>query len=387
MIRNWFISLFKVWRREFRLVFSDAGVLLFFFALPLAYPIVYTLIYNPEVPRRLPVTVVDRSRTADSREFVRMMGATSAISVAAYATDLDEARRMMNEKECFGIVEIPADYARSLGRGEQAVVTFYADMSLMLRYRTYLLALTDLQIALGEKIRADIVDTVGLPATDMASTPVADADNFLGVPAQGFASFVMPGIVILIIQQSLILGVLMLAGGRAERLRAGADPLAVAAPASASVLGRALCHTIIYVPLTIYILHFIPLMFSLPHVGSAADYLLFVLPLLPASSFLGASLSGLISERESSMPVFVVSSVIFLFLSGLTWPHYAFSPLLKWISDCVPSTWAVEGFIRINSNGATLADNSRAYAALWILAAAYFVIAVAAERYRRRRAG
>lgn len=36
---NWFKSLFRVWRREIRLVFTDIGVLLFFFALPLAYQI------------------------------------------------------------------------------------------------------------------------------------------------------------------------------------------------------------------------------------------------------------------------------------------------------------------------------------------------------------
>ena len=46
---DWIKSLFRVWRRETRLVFTDIGVLLFFFGLPIAYPVVYTLIYNPEV--------------------------------------------------------------------------------------------------------------------------------------------------------------------------------------------------------------------------------------------------------------------------------------------------------------------------------------------------
>ncbi len=49
----------RVFRNEFRLMLHDAGVLLFFVALPLLYPIVYTLIYNPEVLRKLPVAVVD----------------------------------------------------------------------------------------------------------------------------------------------------------------------------------------------------------------------------------------------------------------------------------------------------------------------------------------
>lgn len=58
-IKEWFTAMYKVWRREFRLVFGDAGVLLFFFGLPLLYPIVYTLIYNPKSHPDIPVAVVE----------------------------------------------------------------------------------------------------------------------------------------------------------------------------------------------------------------------------------------------------------------------------------------------------------------------------------------
>ncbi len=54
-IKEWFLETAKVFRREFGMVFRDAGVMLFFFALPLAYPIVYAAIYNPEVTREMPV--------------------------------------------------------------------------------------------------------------------------------------------------------------------------------------------------------------------------------------------------------------------------------------------------------------------------------------------
>ena len=76
-IFHWFESLSRVWAREFRLVVRDPGVLLFFFGLPLLYPVVYTLIYNTEVIRDLPVAVVDHSRTAESRALARMVDATS----------------------------------------------------------------------------------------------------------------------------------------------------------------------------------------------------------------------------------------------------------------------------------------------------------------------
>ncbi len=70
-ISDWFLALARVFRREFAIVISDAGALLFFIGLPLAYPIVYTLIYNPEVVNKVAVAVVDDSRPARASSCAR----------------------------------------------------------------------------------------------------------------------------------------------------------------------------------------------------------------------------------------------------------------------------------------------------------------------------
>ena len=69
----------RVFRNEWSLVLGDVGVILFFFILPLAYPIVYTLIYNPEVVEKMPVAIVDNCRSAESREFAFKADACPAI--------------------------------------------------------------------------------------------------------------------------------------------------------------------------------------------------------------------------------------------------------------------------------------------------------------------
>lgn len=383
-IAGWFRDVALVWRREFRFVFTDVGVMLFFFALPLVYPIVYTLIYNPELVRDLPVAVVDNSRSARSRELVRMADATEAMDIIGYASSLSEARRWMEEKGCYGIMVIPEDYSRNIGRGEQSVVEFYCDMSLLLRYRAFLSAITDIQLATGANMRAETLSAIGVTST--ASSPVDNEAFFLGDTEQGFASFVIPGIVVLILQQSMVLGITMIGGTSRERRRrnGGVDPLEIDAPASATVIGKMLCYIVIYVPLAIYILHYIPIMFELPHIGDMADFLLFIFPMLIATAFFGMTLQIFVRERETSLLVIVFTSVIFLFLSGLTWPRYAMNGLWTFLGDCVPAVWGVEGFIRINSNGASLADNAHAYKMLWVLSAVYFILSLVVLRYIRR---
>lgn len=387
-IKTWWSTLFQVWIKEYRLVFSDVGVLLFFLALPLAYPIAYTLIYNPEIVYDVPVAVVDNCRTADSREFTRMIDASPYTKVAGYAANLEEAKTWMKERKIYGILELPEDYSRKIGRNEQAVVPMYCDMSLLLRYKSILLATTDVSLELGSDIRTKKIDysPVALLSTAMGST-VNTESFFLGDVTQGFASFVMIGIVVLILQQSLMLGVLMLGGGSSERRRKnhGIDPEEINGPMSASILGKSMCYLTIYAPLTIYILHYVPVMFSLPHIGNPLDYLAFILPMILASTFLAQMLRPLVVERESAFLVFVFSSVLFLFLSGLTWPRPAMSDGWFMVSSLVPATWGVEGFIGINSNGASLGTMSAPYLMLWVLTIAYYFIAVMIEKWCKHR--
>lgn len=381
---KWFLSLFRVWRRETWLVFTDVGVLLFFFGLPIGYPIVYTLIYNPEVVKEIATVVVDHSRTAESRELVRTLDATQGIDIVGYASDMPEARRAWGEKKCYGIIEIPTDYAQKVGRGEQAVISFYNDMSLLIRFRQYLFALTDVQMHEVSKLTAERVATLGGGlVTQVNGLPVDTRPVCMGDPTQGFASFIMPGIVVLILQQSMLLGITMIAGTAADRRRRnrGRDPYEYEAGPVATLLGKSLCYMMIYVPMSYYILHIVPEMFALPHVGNVRDYMPFVFVMLLATTFLGQTIQVFVRERETSLLVVVFTSLVFLFLSGLTWPRYAFSKFWVMVSDFIPATWGVEGFIRINSNGATLPDVARYYWSLWALVCLYFVTALLLRLY------
>lgn len=382
---HWLLNMARVMRREFRMVLSSPGTMLFFFALPLAYPIVYAAIYNPEVTRDMPVAVVDRCRTAASREFVRHADATQAMKICGYAADMAEARRWWEEKKCFAVIEIPADYSAKVARGEQGVIQFYSDASLLLRYRTFLESLTELQMAIDADLREVAINTLGVSGVASAGgSSIQTEAYFLGDPQQGFASFIMPGIVVLILQQSMLLGITFLGGASNERrrLNRGLDPLAVEASPMATILGKACCYVILYIPLSIYILHYIPLWFHFPHLGNLLQYLLFILPMLLATAMLGLTCICMVSEKESAFVVFVFTSVVFLFLSGLTWPRYAMQPFWQWIGDMIPATWGMEGFIRINNNGATLEQEIVPYRWLWCLTALYTLTAWLVARLR-----
>lgn len=379
----WFIQVLKVCGRELMLVFRDEGVIIFFLVLNAVYPVFYAIIYNPEVVRDERVVVVDENRTALSRDLVRRMDATQEVSIAGYAANMQEAQEAMHRKACYGILYISRDFAQNIGRGEQGHVSLYCDMSVMMRYKAMFTALNNVTQAMGGERMAAVVE----PVISMSGAVVDNRQVPVGNPAMGIASAVLLFILPLVLQQSMILGIAMLHGGSIERRRrnGGRDPLAVEASPGATIVGKMMCHQIIYVIPVIYVLHYVPLMFGFPQYGNLLHIICLTVPFIVGVSFMGQTLSAVVNERESVFLLFVFSSVVFVFLTGASWPRYLMSRLWYVVGDCVPSTWMSNGYVLMQTNGATLYQVQHPYWMLWLQLPVMFILAYVVERFINRR--
>ena len=370
---NFFSIVYHIWTSEYRAVLGNAEMLVFFFLLPLAYPILYALIYNPEAVTEVPVVVVDNDGTTLSRRLVSDFDATSAACVIGYRTDIMAARKAMMRRDCYAILVIPDGFQRDVTQGAMSgTVIFYTDMSLLLNYKTLYMALTNVTMAVGANMRQELLPIgVSQSMTDIASNPIPNASVVLYNPTSGLASFLIPSVLILILHQSIILGLAIRAGIARERNeRLYGAPYVVA-----EMCGRALCYLSLYVLNVAYLTHVVPLIFKYPQIGHELDIMLFALPLVLSAIFLGMTLSVLVHEREEPYLMFVFTSVLLLFLSGIAWPWYAMPDVWRWIARLLPSTWGVKGFVQMNTMGASLSQVSDSYIALWLLACLYFMTA------------
>lgn len=379
----WFIQVLRVCGRELLLVFRDKGVVIFFLILNALYPLLYSLIYNTEVVRDEPVVVVDDNRTHESREYVRRLDATQEVAVVDYAANMQEAQEAMYNKSCYGILYIPRDFGQSTGRGVQAHVSLYCDMSVMMRYKAMFTAVSGVSMSLGN----DKMEAIVKPVLNMSGSIVESRQVPVGNPAMGIASAVLLFILPLVLQQSMILGIAMLHGGSIERRRrnGGRDPMAVEASPGATIIGKMMCHQIIYTIPVIYVLHYVPLMFGFPQNGDILHIICLAVPFIIAVSLMGQTLSAVVNERESVFLLFVFSSVVFVFLTGVSWPRYLMSRLWWLVGDCVPSTWMVNGYVLMQSNGATLYQVQHSYWMLWLQVPVMFILAYLVERFVNRR--
>ncbi len=382
-MKQWLLDIYRVWWREFRLVLRDEGVVIFFFAVCAVYPLLYSLIYNTEVERDEPIVFVDDCRTQMSRQLMRGIDATPEVKVVGMAANMQEARELMHRKKCYGIVYIPRDFSTRVNNRQQGHVSVYCDMSVMLRYKNMLIAITNVTQAMGGATLSHNVEPIlgGAPATIIESRQVP-----IGNTAMGLASAVLLFVLPLVIQQSLLLGIGMLHGGGIERRRKnrGYDPMEERASVSATLIGKMMCHQIAYVLPVIYVLYFTPMMFDFPTNGHLLHTLALAVPFIIAVSFMGQTLQAFVNERESVFLLFAFTSVLFIFFTGVSWPRFEMSRFWYTIGDCVPSTWMSNGYVLMQSGGASLAQIAHPFKMLWIQCGVFYVLAYAVERFVSR---
>ncbi|MCI6839174.1 MAG: ABC transporter permease [Prevotella sp.] len=374
---------------EARAIIRDEGVLLFVVALPLFYPILYSWIYNNEVTHEVPVAVVDASHSSTSRKFVRMYDASPDVRVAYFCNSLDEARRLVASQDINGIVYLPEDMDTRLNRMQPATVSIYCDMSLMLAYKAIYSTATSVAGIMNSRIQIRLSGNATDREDQISTQPLKYEEVPMFNPTGGYGNFILPGVLALILQQTLLLGIGMLYATRNERRQPFAPACGTAVGHAFGwfrlMTGRTLCFLLLYSMLTAYVLLAIPKMFSFVQLLHPGDLVAFVLPYLLACMFMSMSLGAVLRQREDVMLVVVFTSVPLLFMSGVSWPQSNIPAFWRAAACLFPSTFGIQGFVKLNTMGAVITDIAPECKALWIQAGVYFCIAALLLRRMMRR--
>ena len=367
-------DVFYIWKEEFVATFKDEAVLTFLLLLPLAYPLLYAFIYTNEVVREVPTVVVDLSQSTLSRKYLHKVDATPDVNIVAYCNDLEEAKEQMRLREAYGIIYIPADFSNNLATGKQSQVSLFCDMSGLLYYKAIVMANTAVSLDLNKEIKIKLAHNTTEREDEITAYPIEYQDVALYNPANGFAAFLIPAVLLLIIQQTLLLGIGTSAGTARENNKFR-DLIPVNKHYTGTlriILGKGLGYFMFYILLALYVVCVVPKIFTLPQVGEAKNLVLFIIPYLAACIFFAMTAAVAIRNRETSLLIFVFTSVPLLFISGISWPGAAVPEFWKYVSYLFPSTFGINGYVRLNSMGATLHEVAFEYKALWVQTGFYF---------------
>lgn len=370
---------FRVCMREYQLIFTDLGVVVLLLVVPVVYPVLYSFIYYPEVVHDLPVSVVDLSHSPASRDYIRSLNATPEVKIEHYCLSMEEAIVRFKKGQSNGIVVIPENFSNNIATGQQAVISVYADMKFFLHYKAIMMGSAFVTLQKGSDIQIERLMAGGLSAhqADIQANPILLNGNAMANSAGGFASYGIPAALMLIIQQTLVLSIGILAGTARERHAGGllVPPDRRRIGTLRLVVGKSAAYFTIYLILSVYMLAFIPRIFGYPQMAGAGELSALLIPYLLSAIFMGMTLSVLFKNRESPMLLYLFASFPLLFLSGIIWPLSNMGPLWLAVREIFPSSMAMYGFIKMNTLGAGISETRSEIMALWVQSGIYFLMA------------
>jgi ABC-2 type transport system permease protein len=358
-IRKGLDQIFHAFLNEWDSIFKDRGAILILLIAVWIYPLVYSIAYQNNVIREIPMTVVDNDNSALSRQLIRMIGATQEIEVKQETGNFREAEELFRDGKSKGIILIPEEFEKNILRGGQSHVGIYCDASYFLIYKESLrgsLRATG-TLSAGIEIKRLMAAGATPEAAKMQRDPVTIKSYTLYNPAGSYGSYVMPGLILVIIQQTLLVGIGMIGGARREKQKLLATSKNHEVSAIFYTLtGRSLAYFFLYSFNLIFTQIVLYHWFGFPDKGSMLDLWLLMVPFLFSVIFMGLTVSLLLTRREHSIMMLVFLSPVVLFVSGMSWPATSLPPLLYKLAHIFPSTSVIPAYLRIRTMGGTLAD-------------------------------
>ncbi|GGQ15026.1 ABC transporter permease [Shewanella litoralis] len=368
---------------EFKAIFADKAIMVTLFGGVLFYSVLYPLPYLNQVPTEQQVVVVDHDNSSLSRLVTRHADASAKIHIVANLGSIDEAEAWISEGKAHGLLVIPANFRRDLLLGKGATLSYGGDASYFLIYS----AVAEGLVAAGLDASKQ-VQLIGLLARGQNPQLAQQSVNSINInsvpafnPSLGYTPYVIPGLFLLILHQTLLIGTGILGAGQWRRpgYWQHVSP-------GVLVFARLSVFLLIYSVFSSFYLGYCFYWYQVSVAATIIEVGLFMLPFLLATGALGIVFSSLFARRDLSTQVYLLMSMPVLFVSGFVWPIALIPEPLVMISQIIPAVPAIMGMLELNQLGAGWLAVMPKWLQLWGLFAVFACIAIMRVAARQKQA-
>ncbi|MGI4721640.1 MAG: ABC transporter permease [Janthinobacterium lividum] len=322
------------------------------------YAFYYPAAYSGQVAKGLPVAIVSSSSSPLTRSLIAHLRASEGVDVAAVTGSSKDAEKLMKNDVVDGVIILPEHLGRSTIQGVPDGIAVWLNGGYLVRFASVGKATAVATVATFESQMEGTPELLRIAKL----APSVRQESLFNITG-GYGDYAVPAVVVIILQQTLLMGAGVIVALRRETM---AEPLKFS--------GRLGLWLALISIGTLSSLFYFGFVFWIQDYPRASD-LWGVIALSPvfaaASSALGLLFGGLFSRRERVVQVWVGTSALLFFLGGAAWPHFMMPNLLVWIAHLFPSTAAVQAFVSMNAMGATLSEVAPQALTLLVLALLY----------------
>ena len=381
------MSFIEIIRDELRGIFGDFAIVLTILGGVVLYAFLYPQPYARQSVSNLATSIVDYDKSDLSRDMIFSLDSTPQIEVTRRDYSEMDAKDALTRGEIKAIIVIPKDFKRDVTLQKSPTIAVGVDSSYFLIYGGVLEGAMKSVLTQSAKVKIANLLKKQVPMVGAKMEYQSYSLNKINLfnPNNSYTQYVVPAVFVLILQQTMLIGLGIFGGGINERMREKrAKKYILTTPIWEIYLARfVIFGTIFFIHMLFYFgfsFHY----FGISRLAEIGDLLTLGAAFIFAVFSFGIFLGTLFNTREIATPAILFSSLPLVFSAGFVWPLEALPSWITALSMLSPSTPAIQGFLGLNQMGASFSMISDHYILLWIQGIIYFSLAVIIGSRRRK---
>ncbi|WP_141735439.1 ABC transporter permease [Oligoflexus tunisiensis] len=371
--------------RECRLIRQDSKLRSLLLIAPLLNAIIVCGVYAPAYVTEVPIVVVQQDFSALSHRMIRWLNQHQKLEVIQTLPDLNGAEKLFDQGKIAGYVVLEKNFSLRLKRNEEARVLLFCDAGNMVLANTLSVAVQGVVQTMSAGLSMHKARRLGAfkDQAQALAAPIRAEIRPIGNPSLSYADFMLPGMLLTVLQQVILLGLALSWAGERESQTSG-ELLSLSKRPWILLLGKNLPHFVLHF---LWLLLFCGLVLPLSSVSSEAQIgSLFIFSLLFVTVMIawGTWVSLVIGDRLGATQALMFLSVPSFILSGYTWPTASLPEALQWFSQILPLTHAATMFRKLYGAGFEISAFPRELGLLLLLLALHLLAAYVAVRRLQR---
>ncbi|MFC6102651.1 ABC transporter permease [Olivibacter domesticus] len=363
----------RIFLREVAMIPKDHSLLLTLLIAPLLYAFFYGSIYINKEEENVKLGLVDDDNTSLSRLLAQNINNSPVVEIIRFS-NLGDAKEQMYRGNCQGYLYIPLETENNLLSLKQANVVMAVNAARFLPSSDLLLNVQQICLTVGAGVRLQYFEkSKGLSAESAMQQvmPINLDYHPLFNERSSYGAFLLPGLLALILQQTLLIG--LSESTAAERQHARIASWAQFGVSNA-IWGKGLFYLLLYAA---YSFFFLNINFSLLNLPMRANgwelvflMLVFILTLIPLAQVIGLCFKS----QLICLQVMAFSTYPIFLITGYVWPFESLPLVVQGISNLLPTTPFLKMYVNLVQGGGALLHNYTPLLHLITLFAFYSVL-------------
>lgn len=377
----------KLFLREVSGIGRDHSLLLTLLIAPVLYAFFYGSIYTNKEEEEVKLGLVDDDHSSVSRLLSQQLDNTQMVSILPMAS-LQSAEQEMYRGNIQGYLYLEKGMERKIYSLQQSHAVLAVNAARFLPSSDLLGSVTQICLTVGAGVRLQYLEKSGGLTSEMATEQVMPLQldyRPLYNERSSYGAFLLPGLLALILQQTLLIGLSESVSGERKTNRVGAWMELAGNNAFVALWGKGLFYLLLF---GAYAFFFMNVNFQILHLpirgsGVALSILLclFLCTLIPMAQWIGSFFRSQLLNMQfmafSTYPIFLVT--------GYSWPFESLPLPLQWFSNLLPTTPFLKVYQSIIQAGGSLGDNKASVLHLLMLCLFYNVLAIGRLHFMGRK--